>query len=77
MYNGQVYLVRKSQKYRKSNISQAFHLKQNAGPKNPISGKIIILIDDICTTGATLEECAKVLKPLKPKEIWGLVLARG
>lgn len=37
----------------------------------------IILIDDVCTTGATLEEAARALKPLKPKEIWGLVLARG
>lgn len=44
---------------------------------NKFKNKIIILIDDITTTGSTLEECAKILKQLKPKEIWGLVLARG
>lgn len=41
------------------------------------SNKTIVLIDDISTSGATLSECARTLKPLKPKEIWGLVLARG
>ncbi|MBI4050238.1 MAG: ComF family protein [Candidatus Doudnabacteria bacterium] len=37
----------------------------------------IILIDDVTTTGATLNECAKVLKTQNPSEIWGLVVARN
>ena len=44
---------------------------------NNLSTKTLILIDDISTTGATLEQCAQALKPLKPKEIWGLVIAKG
>ncbi|MBU3901223.1 hypothetical protein KKF25_01090, partial [Patescibacteria group bacterium] len=44
---------------------------------NPLENKIIVLIDDICTTGATFEDCARTLAPLEPKEIWGLVIARG
>ncbi len=64
----------KKQKDRQKNIDQAFSLIRNPPV---LKDKNVLLIDDICTTGATLEECAKALKPLKPKEVWGLVLARG
>lgn len=42
-----------------------------------VGGKKILLIDDIFTTGATMEECARVLKTAGAKEIWGMVVARG
>lgn len=47
--------------------------------KNPemIKNKIIILIDDISTTGATMEECAKILKTNGAKQVWAITLARG
>lgn len=51
---------------RKINVQNAFRLKYR--PK----GKII-LIDDVATTGATLEECAKLFS----EEVWGLTAARG
>ena len=37
----------------------------------------VIIIDDVMTTGGTLEECAKVLKKSGVKEVYGLVFARG
>jgi ComF family protein len=57
---------------RRKNIKNAFECIR---PKE-IKDKVVILIDDVCTTSATLEECAKALSLAKPKEIWGLVLAR-
>lgn len=42
-----------------------------------LSGQPIILIDDIVTTGATLDECAKILKQNGAGPIWGLVVAKG
>ncbi|MCD6232176.1 ComF family protein [Candidatus Aerophobetes bacterium] len=39
--------------------------------------KNILLVDDIYTTGATVEEAAKILKRAKAKEIYVFVLARA
>lgn len=39
--------------------------------------KKVILIDDVMTTGSTLQECAKALKKSGVKEVWAVVLARG
>jgi len=43
---------------------------------NLLKNKEILLIDDIATTGATLNECAKVLKQNGAKKVFGIVLAR-
>ncbi|MBU1102567.1 hypothetical protein KJ853_02840 [Patescibacteria group bacterium] len=72
----------KSKQERYQNIKNVFKVNEKINStslNNPlnIKSKIIILIDDICTTTSTLEECAKTLKPLGPKEIWALAIARG
>ena len=39
------------------------------------AGKRLLLVDDICTTGATLGECARVLKEAGAAEVMCLTLA--
>ena len=45
--------------------------------KEKISGREVLLIDDVCTTGTTLNECAKVLKANGASKVIALVVARG
>jgi ComF family protein len=42
----------------------------------PLHGQRIVLIDDVCTTGATLNACTEALRQAGAGEIWGLALAR-
>lgn len=58
---------------RRKNLSGAFILKSDTYIKN----KKIIIVDDVTTTGSTLNECAKVLRLSGAKEVWGLVISRG
>ncbi len=58
-------------KDRFSNIRGAFECQNKA-----LESQKIIVLDDVYTTGATLEECAKVLRNAGTKEVWGLVLAK-
>lgn len=64
--------VKLSGKKRRKNLSGAFVWIGN----KEIDKKIVLLVDDVYTTGTTLQECAKVLKVAGAKEVWGLVLAK-
>lgn len=60
---------------RLENVRNLFRIKSSAGLDN-IKGKTVYLIDDIATTGATLQECAKVLKEAGAKKVFAVVIAR-
>lgn len=59
---------------RRKNLKGVFRPRKS--PKS-LKNLTIILIDDVCTTGSTLNECARVLKKAGAKEVWGLVVCRG
>ena len=56
---------------RRRNVADAFVCRDEK-----VGGKQIILIDDVCTSGATLESCAAALKNKHATSVWGLTLAR-
>lgn len=61
-----------SPKERKENIKECFALSR----KDRLPD-IAVLLDDICTTGATLEEAAKALHKAGIKHVYGAALASG
>ncbi|MDD5527513.1 MAG: ComF family protein [Patescibacteria group bacterium] len=57
---------------RRENIAGCF-----AAHGENLTGKKILLIDDVATTGSTLDEAARVLKSAGASKVWGLVIAKG
>lgn len=58
---------------RKSNVHQAFSLEQDA---ECFRGKHILIVDDVMTTGATIQEIARVMSHIRPLSITAVVAAR-
>ena len=59
---------------RLTNITGAFRLKRHA--ERFLAGKTVVLIDDVATTGSTIDEAARALAAGSPRAIHGITLAR-
>jgi ComF family protein len=59
-------------KERHQNVAEAFACRNFDRP-----GQTVLLIDDVCTTGSTLDACADALKKSGVAAVWGLTLAKA
>jgi competence protein ComFC len=58
---------------RMQNLRDAFGLRRRA----PVQEKDVLLVDDVLTTGSTLDECARVLLEAGARSVRALTVARG
>ena len=56
---------------RARNVAGAFAVRYG----HKFTGRVVCLVDDVKTTGATLNECAKTLKEAGASKVFALVLA--
>ena len=58
---------------RKENMRDAFRVHD----RRRVCGRIVIVVDDVMTTGTTLSECARVLKKAGAKKVLAATVARA
>ncbi len=64
--------ARLSGEQRRGNLLDAFcWVSKKTAPDS------VLLVDDVFTTGTTMQECARVLKQAGARQVWGWALARG
>jgi ComF family protein len=56
---------------RRRNVAGAF-----VGERRRVEGRRVLLIDDVMTTGATLDACAEALRQAGAASVWALTFAR-
>jgi len=60
-------------KEREKNVSRAFRVVK----KEKIKRKVVLLVDDVYTTGSTIRECSLMLKRAGAKEVRALTIAQA
>ena len=64
--------TRFSRKERLQNLRNAFELRKGSS----VLGKRLLLVDDVLTTGSTLDECARILKAHGAESVRAITVAR-
>lgn len=61
---------------RHRNMRGAFAPSRVPWRSRAIDARVVVLVDDVSTTGATLDECARVLKEMGAREVRAVTAAR-
>jgi ComF family protein len=61
---------------RRRNLRNAFAVPASIARRRLLDGRIVVLVDDVTTTGATLDACARALKAAGAREVRALTAAR-
>jgi ComF family protein len=66
---------------RQDNVREAFAIRDDEAPgfsrgTPAVRGAVVVLVDDVTTTGATLDACARVLRDAGAREVRALTAAR-
>jgi ComF family protein len=61
---------------RHANVEGAFRPARHLFARRDVAGARVALVDDVSTTGATLDACARILKDEGAEEVWALTAAR-
>jgi predicted amidophosphoribosyltransferase len=67
--------VRLSTAERHANVRGAFAAL--AGAAATVAGRTVLLVDDVCTSGATLAAAAEALHAAGAAAVWGAAVARS
>ena len=59
--------------HRRMNMLGAFRVAR----PDWVRQRCVLLVDDVMTTGATLDECARVLKKAGARAVWAVTAGRG
>jgi predicted amidophosphoribosyltransferase len=62
-----------SEEERRKNVRGAF----SVNPEKSVENRSVLLLDDVYTSGATVNECSRCLKKAGAKEVYVLTLARA
>lgn len=57
---------------RQENVRNAFHARQNR-----VNGRIVLLMDDVATTGSTLSSCAEALCEAGARDVFAFTVSRA